>query len=425
MANRIIEIKEFDSKWRDVYFDTKDARDKFYIAILTASSNWKENLRLKEEPFMVKKKGNMELMMKSIGVTGVMSVEDIEIQIIPKFLNQNSQDWKTAFINILEYTQNNGRYLISNVEHGSSNLSLYNYLADVFLIESRKIQNGGLPRQYENVESNLSYYKGKYDYKKISYQILHTNKLPLRFTEYTEDTPISRTIKVAMEILSELVSGGNRRKKLFILASTIDAQSKKPTKYELKNMTLPPSYSELQVLLSLSKMIIERESLSINNGSYQGKGFLWPTAPIFESFLKTIIKSICRDKGWNFSDSGLQYIESTTEIELSLKQKKVFPDIQIYNADKKLIYLLDAKYKVWDGTPKRSDIYQMITYAANSQIDTVTLLYPVNQNSFNKAINLLNIDYPSKLNCFFVNIMQMKNGDGFKKIKADFDQLLS
>lgn len=424
MTKELIEIKEFDQDWFPIKFENKLTRDDFYLSVVRESTNWMNTIRLKEQPFLVKKRGSTTILLRSRGVTGVVSIAGKEIQVSPKFLDRNDIDWRAVLINILEHIQNKNRYLISNSELNNSSLSLYNYLADIFIVESRKIQSEGLPRRYKDKENNLSYLKGKYDIRKITYQLTHLHKLPVKYTEYIEDTPVGRTIKVASEMLSKLVTGNNRKQKLLSIASTIQAPSIVPQRHELQTLYLPPAYSGLQALLDLAKMVVDRQSLSLNSGNYQGKGLLWATAPIFESFLKSVAKSVCREKGWFFSDAGIKYISSTDGYNLSSKEKKVFPDIQIYDEQGELKCLFDSKYKVWEGSPKRNDIYQMITYASNSDLDKITLLYPGYESVNEKTMILENLKSPLVLCCNFINVTKMKDRNGFLQIKKDFEALM-
>jgi 5-methylcytosine-specific restriction enzyme subunit McrC len=424
MTKELIEIQELDSSWTPIKFPNKLERDSFYLSVIKYSTIWMNTIRLKEQPFIVKKRGDTTLLLRSKGVTGVVSISGKELQISPKFLDKDNPNWKTVLINILEHVKNKNRYLISNSELNNSDLSLYNYLADIFIAESRKIQSEGLPRRYKSKENNLTYLKGKYDTRKIAYQLTHLNKLPVKYTEYIEDTPVSRTIKVASEMLSELVSGNNRKQKLLAIASIIQAPSIIPQRYELQSLYLSPAYSELQKLLDLAKMVVDRQSLSLNNGNYTGKGLLWATAPIFESFLKSVAKSVCRERGLVFSDAGIKYVGSTYGYTLSSKEKKVFPDIQIYDEQGDLKYLFDAKYKVWEGAPKREDIYQMVTYASNSNLGKITLLYPSHEFVGEKNMILENLKSPLVLSCNFINIMKMRDRNGFLQIKKDFEALL-
>ena len=187
---------------------------------------------------------------------------------------------------------------------------------------------------------------------------------------------------------------------------------------------IPIQFNYLEYAVETAKLIIKNQSVIFSDGRFLNNGFLWNTNVIFEKFTKLVTKEICKKNGaLTFNDNQVPLYTLGNEASVNIKKiGYTYPDIRIYEDDK-LKWLLDAKYKIWNTSPKNSDIYQMISGAQATKARQATLIYPSTNSTPSDQMfyNINSVKNPKFVSCIFINLLWLAEKDGFNKIVCKFE----
>ena len=288
---------------------------------------------------------------------------DIQIFLKPKVPIAN-------LFRMLEYTYNLKSFqLLDGSVHCETIPEFYNRLADILtqkiLAQSRK----GFYRTYVKNTELLPYVRGKVDFQ---YQFKHpgTVKLNCEYNQYTADIEDNQILLWTLYIIgrsglcSEQLSTTVR--KAYHTLQGLATQ--RPFKGDdCINRSYNRLNQDYQTLHSLCRFFLDYCGVAHQVGNYQMFPFLVRTDILYEKFVYAWLKSHLPA---NFEIKAQENFDLDKVLEFRI-------DLVIYDKNtKKVIFILDTKYKIPDSKPSNQDIYQAIAYATLKNSQNAILVYP-------------------------------------------------
>jgi len=105
---------------------------------------------------------------------------------------------------------------------------------------------------------------------------------------------------------------------------------------------------------------------------------------LFERWLAAELRPIAHQAGLTLKEqSPRRHLAYRADIDQEVFQTR--PDISLINQDKKVVLILDAKWKILDSTEAKlgisqQDLYQLTAYGNLYNLQSLALIYPRQQN---------------------------------------------
>ncbi|MBY9078941.1 McrC family protein [Paenibacillus sp. CGMCC 1.18879] len=412
-------LKEYDNKPGRIRCTSEREIKEKLTQITKANNYWKKKLGLAFPPFETMVNGKF-LDVYAKGVTGFVRIDDINVEVKPKFLDNSddSQHWRVALTKALLITNQQSMLDRNFTSSSESNSAFLDLMAETFYNSLKSGIEQGLSKSYKVEKELLNHYKGKYDTRSITSLFTHPHLIPCVYDEYTEDHLLNQLFKWTASELAKSVLSIDLSNRLIELENMISANN--VSNFDLlqvENIYLSPQYNYLEDALQISKLLLQNKSLEHADGSSELRGFLWNSAVVYEGLIKSAIRNICRKSHYTFSDASFTFVE-IVEASGALPQKtqlRTSPDVRIMDNGASR-YLIDAKYKVWTKQPKNEDIYQVMAGARVVDCPMVVLMYPkTKQNEDILIYNIRGRGNPLVLGAVFVDISLLAESQGYTK----------
>lgn len=330
--------------------------------------------------------------LKSNKYVGVIHFEEQKINLLPKIFFDSKKDYSDNDINII---QNHILWWLSycrkikfpnyQTSLGKKKSNFFEILIYLFSKYTRELLSNSIYRQYEDVNKELSFIKGRLNTNEYINENLgkgRWHKLNCSYDEFVFDNKFNRIIKHVAKLLLNITSSSDNKKYLGEILFILDQVSNVPaTAEECMNIQFNPIFEDFETVRDYCYLFLNN-SISFNyKNEMKLFAFLLPMEYIFEDFI------------FGFIDKEIKEINIKSQVSskhLDIDEKFVLkPDILLVINNKKII--ADTKYKIVysdEEDPKKgisqNDLYQMLAYAIRFKIDEIILFYPNTINIYQK-----------------------------------------
>lgn len=333
--------------------------------------------------------------LKSNKYVGVIHYNGNKINLLPKIFFDSTKDYSTKEVNqihnhILWWLSYCRRIKFPNNQASLSTLQsdFFEIIIYLFSKYTRELLNSSIYQQYEEVNNELPFVKGKLntnDYINENLIKGKWHKLNCTYDAFVFDNEFNRIIKYVSTFLFQFTSNKENKKNLREILFLLDEVSNvNVSAEECSKIVFNPMFGEFETVRDYCQLFLSN-SVSFNyKNDLKLFAFLLPMDYVFEDFI------------YGFIDNELDKVSAKSQrSDIYLDEGRVFnlkPDLWLKTINKSLI--ADTKYKViYDDKedPKKgisqSDLYQMFTYAVRFNVDEILLFYP-NTIKNNKAEEL-------------------------------------
>lgn len=322
--------------------------------------------------------------LKSNKYVGVIKYETQTINLLPKiFFNEDqiydSQEIQQIQNHILWWLSYCRKIKFPNYKTtlGDTKSDFFEVLIYLFAKYTRKLLNSTIYQQYEEVNKELSYIKGRLDVPKYLNHNLSTgrwHKLNCSYDAFVFDNEFNRIIKHVTTLLFQVTTNAENKKFLreilFILDEVTD---KRMTAAQCANISFNPMFGVFEIVRDYCQLFLSNCISFDYKNELNFFAFLIPMESLFEDFV------------FGFIDQEIDIISAKAQRrDTYLDEEKTFqlrPDLWLQLADKSII--ADTKYKIIysdESDPKngisQNDLYQMLAYAMRFKVDKIILFYP-------------------------------------------------
>ncbi|MGE0793484.1 MAG: McrC family protein [Candidatus Woesearchaeota archaeon] len=273
----------------------------------------------------------------------------------------------------------------------------FEIIANLFIVELKKILQKGFYKEYVEKEDNLNFLKGKLQITKQITKNFIKPKFNCKYYDLTMDNFTNQMIIYsALKVTKFIHTHNDENKKLKSeLLKYVDLMKDEITlkdvisPVDFKNIHLSRKNDYYEEIINFSKIIITESFFeSTNKQKSRCCNFLIDMNVIFERVLFGLIQNIIKNSIYKASDQS--YYHMTELIEG--KKIKIIPDITLFENNKEFA-VVDAKYKSKLGN---SEYYQIITYSLALKLKENNLKYAILVN-FEENFNETNLKANAKI----------------------------
>ncbi len=190
----------------------------------------------------------------------------------------------------------------------------------------------------------------------------------LSVDEFVTDTDLNRVLVSALERLLSLPGVPVAvRQRLSRLRARFGGVMRLVPGARLPSIALDRRTQSFEAAGAFARLVLTGSSIELRTGTVSASGLLIDMPPLFEA---VVLRGIAA----GFGDHGGRVLGQYSDALDSLAQVGIRPDI-VWMSEGRVAAVFDAKYKVLDGTPPNTDIYQAAAYAARYGLGDVHLIY--------------------------------------------------
>jgi len=322
--------------------------------------------------------------LKSNKYVGVIHYEGNKINLLPKIFFDSEKDYSTNEVNqiqnhILWWLSYCRKIKFPNYQAslGRAKSDFFEVLIYLFSKYSRKLLNSSIYQQYEEVNRELSFIKGRLNTSEYINENLSKgkwHKLNCTYDAFVFDNEFNRIIKYVTTLLFNVTSSQDNKKNLREILFILDEVSdERATAEQCSRISFNPMFGEFETVRDYCQLFLTNCISFDYKNDLKLFAFLLPMEYVFEDFI------------FGFIDKELEEVTAKAQrSDTYLDEGKAFnlkPDLWLKINHKSLI--ADTKYKIVysdEKDPKKgisqNDLYQMLAYAVRFEVDEIILFYP-------------------------------------------------
>ncbi|MBB3695937.1 McrC family protein [Flammeovirga yaeyamensis] len=309
---------------------------------------------------------------KATEYVGVINVDDIVIEVLPKADKDNNFDrWRKVLIGMLKTV---GAFRVSSPS--SADLSIKrNYLLDLYfemyIKEINYLVRTGLVKKYRTSENNQKALKGKLMMSKhLQKNIIHKERFYVSHTVYDQQHEVHQILYKALQLVYQLNNNPalNVRATLFSFPEMKDLKVSHDT---FDKIALNRKLKPYEKALDIARLLLLNYHPDLTKGGNDVLALMFDMNALWERFVLISLQRKLTDykiKGqtsklfWVGKDRGRSYMR---------------PDILMEHKENNQKIVLDTKWKhIQSNTPNPSDLRQMFAYSQFFDAEKVALIYP-------------------------------------------------
>ncbi len=321
---------------------------------------------------------------KSNKYVGVIRFNNEEINLLPKIFYDSLKDYSendVAVINnhILWWLSYCRKIRFPNYKGllGETKSNFFEILIYMFSRYTKELLSNSLYQQYEEINRELSYVKGRIDFNRYINENLKIGKwhrINCNYDSFELDNSFNRIIKYVSNMLFNVTRNSENRKNLREILFILDEVSDVIVCAEdCSKISFNSMFDEYETVRDYCSLFL-RNSVSVNyKNELKLFAFLIPSEYLFEDFI------------FGFIDREIDNVKAIPQsVSTYLDADKNYllkPDLILENTQRK--FIADTKYKMSFSDASdpvkslsQSDLYQMTVYAVRFNIDEVIIFYP-------------------------------------------------
>ncbi len=322
--------------------------------------------------------------LKSNKYVGVIHFEGSKINLLPKIFFDAEKDCSENEVNqiqnhILWWLSYCRKIKFPNYQTflGSSKSDFFEVLIYLFSKYTRELLNSSIYQQYEEVNSELSFIKGRLNTNVYINENLSTgrwHKLNCSYDAFVFDNEFNRIIKYVTTLLFNVTSNQENKKFLREILFILDEVSdERATAQQCSRISFNPMFSQFETVKDYCELFLNNCISFDYKNDMKLFAFLLPMEYVFEDFI------------FGFIDKELEEITAKSQRSDTYLDEggdfQLKPDLWLKTATKSVI--ADTKYKIVysdESDPKKgisqTDLYQMLAYAVRFNVEEIILFYP-------------------------------------------------
>lgn len=322
-------------------------------------------------------KGQEEIYFKNY--VGILTLPNGSVfEILPKIMGASQTDIsRDALLKMLRYTTYLPFKNITPASLKNTRLPLWEIFIIAFLEEINRIAKISLQKDYQQIENEQPYLKGKWLLHKQN--SLRQELFYVFYDEFSANILPNQLLKTCLEFLekrSKSVYSQAQIRRWLCQWEMIDSLADFRQKF--KNPVLQQRrLAHYKVALSWAEVLLQGNSW-LGAGQQQQLSLLFPMERIFEQYIAQGFKRHLPDYELIYQDNSNYLIdEHQGKQHFSLR-----PDLVLRKADK--TFILDMKWKwIEPHLPnygiEQADLYQLYAYGQKYAAETLYLIYPAHK----------------------------------------------
>ena len=325
---------------------------------------------------------------------GILVLNDgTTIEILPKVISAVEDDSsrtkvKRLLIEMLKTLRDSPYKNLQMASLSIEKMNVFEIFVRMFINEVFQIVKRGLKRNYEAVEENINFFKGKMKFSQhIKRNHVHRERSFVEYDVFSLNRPENRLLKsTLLHLHKHSRSSRNRRDIKTLLNSFADVESSTDYKADFARYIPDRNMKDYSTALLWSRVFLMGKSFTSFAGSEVALALLFPMETLFEGYVAALLKKHLSPVGFSVSNQ-----DRTHHLFDDPRRFAMRPDIVIRRKADDAVFVMDTKWKLLAENKSnygiaQADMYQMYAYQKKYGAKTVTLLYP--------QIDQINADTP-------------------------------
>lgn len=260
---------------------------------------------------------------------------------------------------------------------GDVKSDFFEVLIYLFAKYTRQLLTSSIYQQYEEVNNELSFIKGRLNTNAYINENIATgrwHKLNCAYDAFVLDNKFNRIIKYVADLLFRNTISSENKKYLREILSILDEVSDvRATAEECASLQFNPMFGDFETVRDYCYLFLSSSVSFSYKNDLKLFAFLLPMEYVFEDFI------------FGFIEKEVKEVQAKAQVSSKyLDKEEAFalrPDLLLKVGSRSVI--ADTKYKIVysdDKDPKKgisqSDLYQMLAYAVRFKIEEVILFFP-------------------------------------------------
>jgi len=338
-----------------------------------------------------------------------------EIEILPKIYsykqNQSERETKRVLLEMLKYLPDipYKKFNITNLDLAKNNL--LEIFIKMFINEVQSLVKKGLKLDYEKLEGNELFYKGRLDFPKhIRHNLVHRERFYITYDKLDLNRIENRLLKTTLLNIKSKTKNLRSKKDISTLLDIFDdVDIISNVNYAFSTISNDRNMKEYSQILKWCKVFLQNKSFTTFSGSSVAYALLFPMEIVYEAYIANLLK-----RNLPNNEYFLRTQDRTHHLFDDPKRFSIRPDLVIQKENKNVV--LDTKWKILKNDPttnygiSQADMYQMFAYHYKYNAECVITIYPWN-NSFNEKPELIRYSGIDSVTVyiFFVNLFDVDN----------------
>ena len=331
--------------------------------------------------------------LKLINYVGIISIENVTIEIIPKIsLSNNKKKDKEILLQMLSKCSKLPFDIDNSIKTNLAEYDLIELLAKFFVQKLQSEINKGIYREYINKEENLNFIKGKL---LLSSHIKknHVNKVKAycSYDEYSENNFLNLVFKTACNVILRKINDDEIKDNLKRVISCLEdvdliyLDKNKLLKYEFNRQN-----NRFKEAYELAKLILLNTSMESSLGEDNAFSMLFEMSTLYEEYIGNIIEEI-----WNNSYRKTKLQDDSKYLVKNLYSNRgnfnLKADVVLSDEKEDFEIVIDTKWKSAERKIEATDMYQMYAYVTRyEKARSCILLYPYHNGDYYRDWGLYN-----------------------------------
>jgi 5-methylcytosine-specific restriction enzyme subunit McrC len=321
---------------------------------------------------------------KSSKYVGVIHFEGHKINLLPKIFYDNSKVYHEQEItqiqnHILWWLSYCRKIKFPNYQStlGNTKSDFFEVLVYLFSKYSKNLLGNSIYQQYEEINQELTFVKGRVNTSDYINQNLSTgrwHKISCTYDAFVFDNEFNRILKYVTSLLFNATRNQENKKNLrdilFILDEVSDVTA---TAEQCSKISFNPMFSDFETVRDYCYLFLNNCISFDYKNDLKLFAFLLPMEYVFEDFI------------FGFIEKEIESIQAKAQRrDTYLDESKFYnlkPDLFLQSSLKSIV--ADTKYKIIyseESDPKKgisqNDLYQMLAYAVRFDVDEILIFYP-------------------------------------------------
>ena len=332
---------------------------------------------------------------------GIITMKDgTTIEILPKIYSETDRDesgirTKKLLIDMLKTLRDVPYKTLQTSNVNIEKMNVFEIFIRMFIDEMFFIVKRGLKHNYETVEENANFFKGKMKFsQQVRYNLAHKERNYVEYDAFTANRPENRLLKATLQYLyKHSLSPKNRNDIKILLGSFGEIEASVDYKTDFSKYIPDRNMKDYTTALMWSRVFLMGKSFTSFAGSEVAVALLFPMEKVFESYIATLIKKelVPQDYAITVQDRKFHLFDGPD------KKFLLKPDIVITRKSDGAQFIIDTKWKILSESKanygiSQADMYQMYAYQKKYSAKNVTLLYPKTENVSKEDIEFVSDD---------------------------------
>lgn len=300
---------------------------------------------------------------------GVIQIDDLTIEILPKADNNENADknlWQNILLNMLKVCKHIQVESISETQLKKRHHSILDVYFELYLNEVERLVKKGLIKKYRKTQSNQNALKGKLIFaQNIQQNLVHKEHFYCEHQVYDKNHLLHQILLKGLLVLKTFVNDSLKDKLNRLLYEFQDFENINIQKKHFDKIIIDRKNFDYQKAIDISKIIILNYSPSLNYGNDNLLTLLFDMNALWEEYIFRILQK-----------------HKSDEIEVSFQNsdkfwenKRIRPDIVLKTEYE--TFVIDTKWKIIEASnPSDDDLKQMFVYNLHWKAEKTLLLYP-------------------------------------------------